>query len=298
VENPATAATRDRLAFSQLVWDSHLYRFNGGLPVEEVAPSSSFETDPHFSSDGRRLAFASGRSGHVQIWVTAADGSNARQLTHNTRQWPGSPAWSPDGHSVAFDSNDVGGPVRIWTIDADGGTPRQITNGPGNHSLPRWSHDGKWIYFSSDRAATRNIWRVPATGGEPQQVTRTGSGFVGYEFDGGTGLLYQPVDRDSALMLMPLTADTGPRRLVDCVRRSAFAPAGRTVVYVGCDSSSRPPLRAIDPVSGEDRLLGQLEDFPPGAMHVNLAVSPDSTTVLFRGVVGRSGDVMLIENFR
>ena len=152
-------------------------------------PSSSFETDPHFSPDGRRLAFVSGRSGHVQIWVAAADGSNARQLTHNMRQWPGSPSWSPDGRSIAFDSGDVGEQVRIWTIDADGGTPRQITSGPGNQSVPRWSRDGKWIYFSSDRASTRNIWRVPATGGEPQQVTRTGSGFVGYEFGGGTSLL-------------------------------------------------------------------------------------------------------------
>jgi len=297
-EYPATAGSRDRLAFSQAAWDSHLYRFAAGLPAEQVAPSSSFETDPHFSPDGRRLAFVSGRSGKVDIWVAAADGSNARQLTHNARQWPGSPAWSPDGHTVAFDSNDVGGPVRIWVVDADGGTPRQITNGPGNQSVPRWSHDGRWIYFSSDRAATRNIWRAPAAGGEPQQITRSGSGFVGYEFGDGSGFLYQPVDGDSALMLMPLTAGTGPRPLVDCVRRSAFAPAGRTVVYVGCDTSARPPLRVIDPTSGVDRLLGRLEDFPPGAMHVSLAVSPDSNAILFRGVVGRSGDVMLIENFR
>jgi Tol biopolymer transport system component/DNA-binding winged helix-turn-helix (wHTH) protein len=192
VEYPATTPARDRLAFSQMTWDSHLYRFNAGHPVEEVALSSTFETDPQFSPDGRRLAFVSGRSGHVQIWVAAADGSNARQLTHNVRQWPGSPSWSPDGRSIAFDSGAVGEQVRIWTIDADGGTPRQITSGPGNQSVPRWSGDGKWIYFSSDRASTRNIWRVPASGGEPQQVTRTGSGFVAYEFGGGTSLLHQP----------------------------------------------------------------------------------------------------------
>ena len=57
VRHPATAATRDRLAFSQVTWDSHLYRFDAGHSVEEVAPSSSFESDPHFSPDGRRLAF-------------------------------------------------------------------------------------------------------------------------------------------------------------------------------------------------------------------------------------------------
>jgi dipeptidyl aminopeptidase/acylaminoacyl peptidase len=298
VEYPATAATRDRLAFSQVAWDSHLYRFNAGRPVEEVVPSSSFETDPHFSPDGRRLAFVSGRSGHVQIWVAAADGSNARQLTNNVRQWPGSPSWSADGRTIAFDSFPIGEQVRIWTVDADGGSPRQITRGPGNQSVPRWSGDGKWIYFANELRATRNIWRVPAAGGQPEQVTRTGSGFVGYEFGDGTSLLYQPVQGDSALLLLPVAGGAEPRRLVDCVRSAAYAPAGRTVVYVPCDPSSRPPLRAIDPVTAKDRLLGRLEDFPPGALHVNLAVSPDGTTILFRGQGGRSGDVMLIEDFR
>ena len=122
-EYPATAASRDRLVFSQFEWDGHLYRFNAGLPAEQVAASSSFETDPHFSPDGRRLAFGSGRSGNVAIWVAAADGSDARQLTHDTRQWAGSPAWSPDGRSIAFDSWDGGDQVHIWTIDAEGGTP-------------------------------------------------------------------------------------------------------------------------------------------------------------------------------
>ncbi len=239
VEYPATAATRDRLAFSRATWDSHLYRFDAGRPVEAVAPSSSFETDPHFSPDGRRIAFGSGRSGHVQIWVAAADGSNARQLTHDARQWPGSPSWSPDGRSIAFDSGGAGAQVRIWIIDADGGTPRQITSGPGNHSVPRWSGDGKWIYFAHDLGATRDIWRVPSRGGQPQQVTRTGSGFVAYEFDGGTSLLYQPVNGDSALLLLSLTGDAEHRQLVDCVRSSAFAPAGNTVVYVAMRSERK-----------------------------------------------------------
>ena len=297
-EYPATAASRDRLVFSQIKWDSHLYRFNLGLPAEQVAASSSFETDPHLSPDGRRLAFVSGRSGNVAIWVAAADGSDARQLTHNTRQWPGSPAWSPDGRSIAFDSANVGDHGHIWTIDAEGGTPRQITTGPGSQTVPRWSRDGRWIYFSRHQDRARDIWRVRATGGQPEQVTRTGSGFQAYEVADGTSLLYQPVNGDSALLLLALTGATAPRQLVDCATSSAFAPTGRSVVYVACDSSSRPPLRVIDLDTGRDRLLGTLDHFPPGAMHVNLAASPDGGTIIFRGEVRRGGDLMLIENFR
>ena len=50
-------------------------------------------------------------------------------------------------------------------------------------------------------------------------------------------------------------------------------------------------------MSGKNRLLGRLEDFSPRALHVNLAVSPDGNTILLAGV-GRSSDVILIENFR
>ena len=186
----------------------------------------------------------------------------------------------------------------IWTIDAEGGTPRQITTGPGSQTVPRWSRDGRWIYFSSHQDGARDIWRVRATGGQPEQVTRTGSGFLGYEVGDGTSLLYQPVNGDSALLLLALTGTAAPRKLVDCVRLSAFAPAGGSVVYVGCDPSSRPPLRVIDLDTGRDRLLGTLEHFPPGVTHVNLAASPDGRTILFIGEVRRGGDLMLIENFR
>jgi hypothetical protein len=129
-------------------------------------------------------------------------------------------------------------------------------------------------------------------------VTRTGSGFVAHEFADGTSLLYQPENADSPLLLMPLTGSAAPRRLVDCVRRSAFAPAGRAIVYVPCASGSNPPLHALDPVSGKDRVLGTLEHFPQGAGHVNLAVTPDLKAIFFKGIVLVGGDLMLIENFR
>ena len=295
---PATAASRDRLVFSQFRWDSHLYRFNAGLQAEPVAASSSFETDPNLSPDGRRLAFGSGRSGHVAIWVAAADGSDARQLTHNTQRWPGSPAWSPDGRWIAFDSSEVGDEVHIWTIDAEGGTPSQITNGPGSQTVPRWSRDGQWIYFSNHHNGVRNIWRVRPAGGQPEQVTRTGSGFVGYEFGDGKSLLYQPANGDSALLLKDLTGTAAPKTLVDCVRSSAFVPAGRQVVYVACDPGSRPPLRMLDPGTGRDRLLGPLEHFYRGSSHVNLAASEDGSTIVFKGSLRRGSDLILIENFR
>ncbi len=301
VEYPAANGSHDRLVFAQFQWDRHLYRFNEGRAAEQVAPSSTFEQDPGLSPDGRWTAFVSGRSGNAALWVASADGSNARQVTHDARQYPGSPAWSPDGTVIAFDSVEVAGidSARIWMVDAEGGAPRQLTTGSGDQAVPTWSRDGKWIYYSSQSQGTRNIWRVRTSGGTaPEPVTRTGSGFVAHEFADGTSLLYQPDSADSPLLLMPLTGGAAPRRLVDCVRAAAFAPAGRAIVYVPCASGSSPPLHALDPVSGKDRVLGTLEHFPQGVTHLNLAVTPDLKAIVFKGIVRASGDLMLIENFR
>jgi Tol biopolymer transport system component len=297
-QHPATVASQDRLVFSQYDWDAHLYRFNGRAQAERVAASSSYEGDPHFSSDGRRLAFTSGRSGSVAVWAAAADGSDARQITHGEWVWPGSPSWSPDGRVLAFDGTKPGDHVRIWTVDADGGAPHQLTQGPGDQTVPRWSHDGRWIYFSNHGKDGRNIWRVEATGGEPAQVTRGGSGFMAYESFDGNGLIYQSSNGDSPLLLRPLAGDSPPRTLVACVRAAAFATAAREVFYVPCGPGSTPPLHALDLVSGQVRVIGNLQHFPPDVSHVNLAVSPDGQVVLFRGMVRKGGDLMLIENFR
>jgi Tol biopolymer transport system component len=57
---------------------------------------------------------------------------------------------------------------------------------PTNEVKPSWSHDGKWIYFSSSRTGAVEIWKIPAAGGEPIQVTRDG-GYVAFEsLDGKT----------------------------------------------------------------------------------------------------------------
>jgi Tol biopolymer transport system component len=296
--HPATVASRDRLVFSQFGGEAHLYRFNAGRAPELVAASSSYEDDSDFSPDGRRIAFRSGRSGSAAIWVAEADGSQPRQLTSHQWGWQGSPNWSPDGRSIAFDAHDRDGHVHVWTIPAEGGAPRRVTIEAGDQTAPTWSRDGKWIYFSDNRAGGRDIWRVPAAGGPASRVTLTGAGFRAYEAGDGTALLYQPKYGDSPLLVMPLTGAGAPRPLVDCVRAGAFTIRGHTIWYVACESGSTPPLRSHDMVTGRDRLLGTLEHFPPDTLGVSLAVSPDGKTILFRELLRRGADLMLVENFR
>ncbi len=227
---PATARSRDRLAFSRDKSDEDIYRFERGRASQAVIVSSYFDSQPNFSSDGRRITFCSSRSEEaVEVWVAAADGSGAHQLTHGPGRWQGSPRWSPDGRRIAFDSETADGRWHIWTIDADGSMPRQITTGAGEN-LPTWSHDGRWIYYRQS-GNPGEIWRIPTTGSMPERVTHGGSAGFGEESADGKTLVrvgYWAQDGHLPLLAMPLTG--GPaRQVVKCVaapRAFASGPQG------------------------------------------------------------------------
>jgi eukaryotic-like serine/threonine-protein kinase len=89
-----------------------------------------------------------------------------------------SPAFSPDGKSVAFVSDSTGS-RQIWIRLLAGGPPLQLTNGPGTHLEPRWSQDAASIlYFTPppEGDAQGALWEVSALGGAPRQLVSSISG--------------------------------------------------------------------------------------------------------------------------
>ena len=75
--------------------------------------------------------------GDREIYVINADGTNLRQLTHNTL-WDEGPAWSPDATKLAFSSGADDLHLDIWTMNVDGSDPRQLTTYPGRDESPDW----------------------------------------------------------------------------------------------------------------------------------------------------------------
>jgi dipeptidyl aminopeptidase/acylaminoacyl peptidase len=95
----------------------------------------------------------------------------------------GGPRVSPDGKWVAFTvtRSDVAknrAVTNMWLIPASGGDPQQLTFGEqGFNGDPRWSPDGRYLYFISTRVDNkRQIFRLPVTGGEAKQVTTAPTG--------------------------------------------------------------------------------------------------------------------------
>ncbi len=59
----------------------------------------------------------------------------------------------------------------IWVADQNGGNPRRLTAHVARDFMPRFSPDGQWIAFTSNRLGNNDIYVVPVSGGEPKQLT-------------------------------------------------------------------------------------------------------------------------------
>src|SRR5215469_11370667 len=59
----------------------------------------------------------------------------------------------------------------IWTADENGQNIHRITANRARDVYPRFSPDGRWIAFSSDRNGNLDVFIVPTAGGTPKQLT-------------------------------------------------------------------------------------------------------------------------------
>jgi Tol biopolymer transport system component len=74
---------------------------------------------------------------------------------------------SPDGKLIVFEL--LG---NIYTLPIEGGDAKLISGGMPFDSQPRFSPDGKWIAFISDRDGSENIWIMHPDGSEPKEVSK------------------------------------------------------------------------------------------------------------------------------
>jgi dipeptidyl aminopeptidase/acylaminoacyl peptidase len=89
----------------------------------------------------REAMMTDDRSEYVnQIWISAIDGSNAKQLTTGDKN-NSNPKWSPDNKSIAFTSSRDG-KNNLYILPISGGEAEKITDTKGGVSEFEWSNDG------------------------------------------------------------------------------------------------------------------------------------------------------------
>ena len=181
-----------------------------------------------------------------------ADGKNVKRLTRH----PGRdiyPAWSPNGRLIAFASNRDGAEAEIYVMRSDGTGLRRLTR-TAKHvddTQPRFTRDGKYIVFASNRVSFFNyeLFRIRVgDGGGLTRLTNYGSGEDGAPGDdlmpdvlvggprGGDRIAFVS-DRDGGYAVW--TMDAGGRDLREVARHKGlnhafprFSPDGRQLVYM------------------------------------------------------------------
>jgi Tol biopolymer transport system component len=163
VEDVAISPVGDFMAFVSVAENWNIWRTGitpSGLSVlQRFISSSGRNHTPRYSPDGRRIAFVSDRSGSWQVWMCDADGQNLKQLTHFNSPWVGGLNWSPDSRELVLDSRPHGH-SGIFVLTLASGVVKTIEDDSSEQRVPAWSHDGKSIYFNSDRAGQLAIWKL------------------------------------------------------------------------------------------------------------------------------------------
>jgi hypothetical protein len=139
--------------------------------AHNLAHDHGNDWSPAWSPDGRTIAFASTRSGSLELWTMASDGSNPRRLSSSPAEYP---SWSPDGSRLAF-SLVAGGAVQIALVGRGGQGERTLGPITENSELPAWSPDGSLIAFSRGFEGRRTIWTMKPDGSEAHGITEPGS---------------------------------------------------------------------------------------------------------------------------
>jgi dipeptidyl aminopeptidase/acylaminoacyl peptidase len=109
-------------------------------------------SEPQISPDGKWVAYTvatpdmDANRNASNIWMTPTAGGDSIQLTQSGHD--SSPAWSPDGKTIAFLSSRDGN-SQVYLLSMDGGEAHEFTHLSIGADIAKWSPDGKMIAFTS-----------------------------------------------------------------------------------------------------------------------------------------------------
>jgi len=135
-------------------------RVNGTLPTRLTEGIDGIWLD----NDTVLFSAPDDNTGRAAIWTIRTDGSLLTQIAADTERDCFQPRADPSGRYIAFTKQLPGKPetADIHVLGLRDYLTRQITTNMSRDDMPRWSRDGKYIYFRSSRGLGWNIWRVPA----------------------------------------------------------------------------------------------------------------------------------------
>ena len=139
-----------------------------------IMESSDPIMSPSWSPDSRRLAYVSFEGNKSSIYIQQLR-TGSRIKVSSDPGINGAPAFSPDGRKLVVTLGGIDGNLDIYVLDLSSKQKQRLTTHRSIDTEGTWSPDGRYIYFTSDRAGGPQIYRMSANGGTPERVTFEGS---------------------------------------------------------------------------------------------------------------------------
>jgi Tol biopolymer transport system component len=259
--------------------------------VTDIAPSTYTQQSPVYSPDGAQIAFESERSGYREIWISSADGTQLRRLTHFDGPAVQAPHWSPDGTRIVC-SVAGRGQRDIYTIDSEHGSAQRLTADDYDNGGASWSRDGKWIYFHSNRSGEFQVWKMAAAGGQSLQLTKEG-GFTPHESPDGRFIYFMKRGQRTSLWRMLTAGGPGVRVLETLHQVTGVVVVEHGVYYVTpAEQPGRIDEFKVRFLDMRDSRTGDIATIS-GQMGWGISVAPDLRTLLFVREKTGAFDLML-----
>jgi len=131
---------------------------------------------PHWSPDGRQIAFRLVGGPRVVLHRVLANGAGKEELAVEFDRNANLSQWTADGQYLIMHVSGSGRPFEIWAAPVSGGKPFPVVTGPFNNNAGRVSPDGKWIAYDGNETGRYEVYvqDFPPKGGKWQISTAGG----------------------------------------------------------------------------------------------------------------------------
>ncbi len=266
----------------------------GGKPVQVTHHTDGSLFYPSMSADGKTIVYednfgiwkldvSSGKSAEIKVDIKSDLKDNNLQLVTFDNEADGFNV-SPSGRRVAVSVHG-----EIFTIATDRGETQRVTETPWRDQDPKWSPNGKWIAFISDRTGHEEVWMSDELGKDVRKISDSDCEKGEFEWSPDSkSMLWNCSDHK----LRMTAVETGETQIVASndagdLDSPSFSPDGKWISYAKEDRLSRSHVYVKQLDGGTERMITS----PEFLLATGAKWTADGKKLLVLGGVGAASTV-------